>query len=163
MKELQKDLHMSILFITHDLGTVAAMCDRVAVMYLGKIVESAPVSEIYKTPLHPYTQGLIGSVHKIGGKKQDRLFSIEGTVPLALNLPAGCGFYDRCSKRIEGLCNAKDPELMDVGNEHQVACWACTGKCSGKSASAADVNAAVASGAATDNSAATAEKEEAGK
>ena len=163
MKELQKDLHMSILFITHDLGTVAAMCDRVAVMYLGKIVESAPVSEIYKTPLHPYTQGLIGSVHKIGGKKQERLFSIEGTVPLALNLPAGCGFYDRCSKRIEGLCNAKDPELMDVGNEHQVACWACTGKCSGKSASAADVNAAVASGAATDNSAATAEKEEAGK
>jgi len=127
MKELQKDFGMSILFITHDLGTVAKMCDRVAVMYLGRIVESAPAVEIYKNPQHPYTQGLIGSVHKIGTKNQDRLFSIEGTVPLALNLPAGCGFYDRCHKRIEGVCNVHDPELVDVGGEHKIACFACTG------------------------------------
>ena len=127
MKELQKDFGMSILFITHDLGTVARMCDRVAVMYLGKIVESAPAAEIYKNPQHPYTQGLIGSVHKIGTKKQDRLFSIEGTVPLALNLPAGCGFYERCHKRIEGVCNVFDPELCDLGGDHKVACFACTG------------------------------------
>ena len=127
MKELQKDFGMSILFITHDLGTVAKMCDRVAVMYLGKIVESAPAVEIYKNPQHPYTQGLIGSVHKIGTKNQDRLFSIEGTVPLALNLPAGCGFYDRCHKRIEGVCNVYDPTLVDVGEEHKIACFACTG------------------------------------
>ncbi|MBR6569941.1 MAG: ABC transporter ATP-binding protein [Clostridia bacterium] len=131
MKELQKDFGMSILFITHDLGTVARMCDRVAVMYLGKIVESAPAVEIYKNPQHPYTQGLIGSVHKIGTKNQDRLFSIEGTVPLALNLPAGCGFYDRCHKRIEGVCNVHNPELVDVGGEHKIACFACTG-CPGK-------------------------------
>lgn len=127
MKELQKDFGMSILFITHDLGTVAKMCDRVAVMYLGKIVESAPAVEIYKNPQHPYTQGLIGSVHKIGSKKQERLFSIEGTVPLALNLPPGCGFYDRCSKRIEGVCNVYDPNLIDIGEEHKIACFACTG------------------------------------
>ena len=127
MKELQKDFGMSILFITHDLGTVARMCDRVAVMYLGRIVETAPVNEIYKNPQHPYTQGLIGSVHRIGTRKQDRLFSIDGTVPLALNLPAGCGFYDRCSKRIEGVCNVYDPQLVDTGNGHQVACFACTG------------------------------------
>ena len=127
MKELQKSFGMSILFITHDLGTVARMCDRVAVMYLGRIVESAPVEEIYKNPQHPYTQGLIGSVHKIGTKGQDRLFSIEGTVPLALNLPAGCGFYDRCHKRIEGVCNVYDPTLVDVGNDHKIACFACTG------------------------------------
>ncbi len=127
MKELQKDFGMSILFITHDLGTVARMCDRVAVMYLGRIVETAPAIEIYKNPQHPYTQGLIGSVHKIGTKGQDRLFSIEGTVPLALNLPAGCGFYERCHKRIEGVCNVYDPSLIDVGNEHQIACFACTG------------------------------------
>lgn len=127
MKELQKDFGMSILFITHDLGTVAKMCDRVAVMYLGRIVESAPATEIYKNPQHPYTQGLIGSVHKIGTKKQDRLFSIEGTVPLALNLPAGCGFYDRCHKRIEGVCNVYDPTLVDVGDDHKIACFACTG------------------------------------
>ena len=127
MKELQKDFGMSILFITHDLGTVAKMCDRVAVMYLGRIVESAPAIEIYKNPQHPYTQGLIGSVHKIGTKKQDKLFSIEGTVPLALNLPAGCGFYDRCHKRIEGVCNVYDPNLVNIGSDHEIACFACTG------------------------------------
>ena len=127
MKQLQKDFGMSILFITHDLGTVARMCDRVAVMYLGKIVESAPAAEIYKNPRHPYTQGLIGSVHKIGTRKQERLFSIEGTVPLALNLPAGCGFYERCQKRIEGVCNVYDPKLCDLGGEHKIACFACTG------------------------------------
>ncbi len=127
MKALQKDFDTSILFITHDLGTVAQMCDRVAVMYLGRIVESAPVEEIYKNPQHPYTQGLIGSVHKIGTKKQDKLFSIEGTVPLALNLPAGCGFYERCHKRIDGVCNVYDPGLTDVGNDHKIACFACTG------------------------------------
>ena len=133
MKELQKDFGMSILFITHDLGTVAKMCDRVAVMYLGRIVESASAVEIYKNPQHPYTQGLIGSVHKIGTKSQDRLFSIEGTVPLALNLPKGCGFYERCHKRMEGVCNVYDPSLIDVGGDHRIACFACTG-CPGKEA-----------------------------
>lgn len=127
MNALKKDFGMSILFITHDLGTVARMCDRVAVMYLGRIVETASAFEIYKNPQHPYTQGLIGSVHKIGTKNQDRLFSIEGTVPLALNLPKGCGFYARCHKRIEGVCNVYDPVSVDIGNEHKVACFACTG------------------------------------
>ncbi len=127
MKELQKDFGMSILFITHDLGIVARMCDRVAVMYLGRIVESASAEEIYANPQHPYTRGLIGSVHKIGTKSQDRLYSIEGTVPLALNLPAGCGFYERCGKRIDGVCNVYDPQSADIGNGHRVACFACTG------------------------------------
>ena len=127
MKELQKDFGMSILFITHDLGTVARMCDRVAVMYLGRIVESATALEIFKNPQHPYTRGLIGSVHKIGTKGQEKLFSIEGTVPLALNLPAGCGFYERCSQRIEGVCNRYDPTLVQTGQDHQAACFACTG------------------------------------
>lgn len=127
MKELQKDLNMAILFITHDLGTVAAMCDRVAVMYLGKIVEIAPVKDIYANPQHPYTKGLIGSVHKIGTKKEERLFSIEGTVPLALNLPPGCGFYERCYNRIDGVCNVKEPELTEISDGHAVACHACSG------------------------------------
>ncbi|TAH66384.1 MAG: ABC transporter ATP-binding protein [Anaerolineaceae bacterium] len=125
MKELQRELGMSILFITHDLGTVAGMCDRVAVMYLGKIVEIAPVEEIYQNPKHPYTKGLIGSVHKIGNKKEERLFSIEGTVPLAMNLPPGCGFYERCEDRIEGLCNRAEVDLVSIGNEHEVSCFAC--------------------------------------
>ena len=125
MQSLQKELGMAILFITHDLGTVAKMCDRVAVMYLGKIVETGTAAEIYKNPQHPYTKGLMGSVHKIGSLKTDRLYSIEGTVPLALNLQPGCGFYDRCTERIEGVCNKVDPETMCLGGSHCVACHRC--------------------------------------
>lgn len=127
MQSLQKELGMAILFITHDLGTVAKMCDRVAVMYLGKIVETGTAREIYKNPQHPYTRGLMGSVHKIGTLKQDKLFSIEGTVPLALNLKPGCGFYDRCQERIEGVCNTQDPETICLDGTHCVACHRCTG------------------------------------
>jgi peptide/nickel transport system ATP-binding protein len=124
MKSLQGEFGMSILFITHDLGTVAKMCDRVAVMYLGKIVETASVEEIYKNPKHPYTKGLMGSVHKIASKKQERLFAIEGTVPMAFNLPKGCGFYDRCQERIDGVCNKENPELLDIGDGHLLSCFA---------------------------------------
>ena len=125
MQELQKELRMAILFITHDLGTVAKMCDRVAVMYLGKIVETVTAKEIYKNPQHPYTRGLMGSVHKTGSLKADRLYSIEGTVPLALNLKPGCGFYDRCDARIEGVCDKVDPESVCLGGTHCVACHRC--------------------------------------
>ncbi len=125
MKELQKEFNMAILFITHDLGIVAKMCDEVAVMYLGEIVEKASVHEIYKNPKHPYTQGLMGSVHKVGTKGQEKLFSIEGTVPLALNLPQRCGFYDRCTKRIDGVCNCAMPELKDDGTGHLTRCFRC--------------------------------------
>ena len=125
MKSLQKDFGTAILFITHDLGVVAKMCDRVAVMYLGKIVESADATEVYANPQHPYTRGLIGSVHKIGSKKAERLFSIEGTVPLAMDLPEACGFYDRCDARIEGLCDRADPELVEVAPGHKIACFNC--------------------------------------
>lgn len=125
MKEMQKEYNMAILFITHDLGVVARMCDRVAVMYLGEVVESADTNTIYANPQHPYTRGLIGSVHKIGGKKEDRLFSIEGTVPLAMNLPKACGFYDRCDARIEGLCDKASPELVEIEPGHCIACFAC--------------------------------------
>ncbi len=125
MKELQKEFNMAILFITHDLGVVARMCDRVAVMYLGRIVETGDSKTIYANPQHPYTRGLMGSVHKIGGRKDERLFSIEGTVPLAMNLPKQCGFYDRCDARIEGLCDKAEPELVEVEPGHKIACFAC--------------------------------------
>lgn len=118
--ELQKELGMAILYITHDLGTVAQICDRVAVMYLGRIVEIAPVNEIFQNPLHPYTRGLIGSVHKIGGAKE-RLFSIEGSVPVAMNLPDRCGFYDRCD-RCCAECDRNEPTLTEVAPGHFVAC-----------------------------------------
>lgn len=121
MKELQEEFNMSILYITHDLGTVAKVCDRVAVMYLGRIVELASVHDIYKNPIHPYTKGLIGSVHKIGAS-EEKLSSIEGTVPLAMNLEKRCGFYDRCDARNQGLCCGCEPELIEVEKGHYVAC-----------------------------------------
>ena len=121
LKQLQKDYGMSILYITHDLGTVAQICDRVAVMYLGRIIETGPTMEIYKNPVHPYTRGLIGSVHKIGGRKE-RLFSIEGHVPLAMNLDDRCGFYDRCLYR-GPACLGREPALNQVGEDHFAACY----------------------------------------
>ncbi len=122
LKKLQKDYAMAILYITHDLGTVAQMCDRVAVMYLGRIVETGSVQEIFAHPVHPYTRGLMGSVHKIGAHA-DRLYSIEGSVPLAMNLPDRCGFYDRCTCRVEGVCTGREPSLTPVGEGHSVACY----------------------------------------
>jgi peptide/nickel transport system ATP-binding protein len=121
LKELQKDYGMVILYITHDLGTVAQLCDRVAVMYLGRIVEMADVNEIFKNPMHPYTRGLMGSVHKIGGQK-GKLFSIEGSVPLAMNLRNRCGFYDRCTHRCGADCDTAEPELTEISPGHFVAC-----------------------------------------
>lgn len=121
MKQLQKDYGMGILYVTHDLGTVAKMCDRVIVMYLGKVVEVASVYDLFFNPIHPYTRGLIGSVHKIGGSKE-RLFSIEGTVPLAMNLSDVCGFKDRCTSRCD-KCNGCEPELVEVSKGHFVACY----------------------------------------
>ncbi|WP_105614756.1 ABC transporter ATP-binding protein [Vallitalea okinawensis] len=122
MKELQKDYGMSILYITHDLGTVAKLCDKVAVMYLGKIVEYASVYDIFKNPIHPYTKGLIGSVHTIGAAKE-KLFSIEGTVPLAMNLEDKCSFYDRCTYKDKQKCGGVEPTLVEVEKDHYVACY----------------------------------------
>lgn len=122
LKELQEADGMSILYITHDLGTVAQMCDRVAVMYLGRIVETGKVQDIFANPVHPYTRGLIGSVHKIGSRS-GQLFSIEGSVPLAMNLDDRCGFYDRCISRNEGICAGPEPGLIQVGEDHYAACY----------------------------------------
>jgi peptide/nickel transport system ATP-binding protein len=120
MQQLQAEFGMAILFITHDLGIMAKICDRLAVMYLGRIVEEGPVREIYKNPLHPYTRGLIASVHKVGSHTREKLFSIEGTVPLAMNIPARCGFYDRCKDRRDE-CGRAEPGPR--GKEHRVSCF----------------------------------------
>ena len=124
MRKLQEDYKMAILYITHDLGTVAKMCDRVAVMYLGRIVELGSVTDIFQNPLHPYTKGLLGSVHVIGSGR-DRLFSIEGTVPLAMNLVDRCGFFERCTYRDEGICRGPVPRLVEVVDGHCVAGSLC--------------------------------------
>ncbi|MFK7696322.1 ABC transporter ATP-binding protein [Paenibacillus sp. HJGM_3] len=122
MKELQKEFGMAILLVTHDLGIIAEMCDEVAVMYLGKIVEQSTVKEIFNNPKHPYTKGLLHSMPKLG-RKNNRLESIEGTVPLALNMPQMCGFYDRCKERMPGVCDNQAVPLTRVSPEHTVRCF----------------------------------------
>lgn len=121
LKEIQKDTDMAILFITHDFGVVAKMCDRVAVMYAGRIVESGPVRDVFDKPAHPYTQALIASVPKM--KMQvDRLHAIEGQPPELSSLPAGCRFAPRCTLA-DDRCRSTYPASGTVGREHTADCW----------------------------------------
>ncbi|ACM22812.1 ABC transporter ATP-binding protein [Thermotoga neapolitana] len=122
MKELQKEYKSSILLITHDMGVVAQMADRVAVMYLGNIVETAEVFELFKNPLHPYTQALLRSIPKIGVRKT-RLETIRGMVPDPYNLPTGCKFHNRCERFMKGLCDVKEPPEVEVMPGHKVKCF----------------------------------------
>ena len=121
LKELQTSLGMGILFITHDFGVVARMCDRVAVMYAGRIVETGPVREIFDNPVHPYTQALIASVPKLRDQTE-RLRAIEGQPPALSDLPVGCRFADRCP-HAEPRCLEKYPEAVTVGENHTASCW----------------------------------------
>ncbi len=120
MEEIQQKTNMGILLITHDLGVVAEICDRVIVMYAGRIVEEASAVDLFENPKHPYTKGLMESVPKIGSKKV-RLNSITGTVPNPNNMPKGCKFTPRCPFAMP-VCHEKEPELMGAGN-HSARCW----------------------------------------
>ncbi|MEK3890526.1 ABC transporter ATP-binding protein [Bacillus sp. FSL K6-3431] len=111
----------AVIFITHDLGVIAEMSDDVAVMYLGKVVEYTDVDTLFFGAVHPYTLGLLRSIPSIGMKDQ-RLESIEGTVPIPMNLPKGCGFYTRCKHAKDGVCNIEDIPLIKVKDGHYVRC-----------------------------------------
>jgi len=126
MKNLQKQFGMAIMYITHNLGVIAEISDEVAVMYLGKVVEYAPVSEIFHNPLHPYTVRLLKSIPRVGKKARERLEAIKGTVPLPLDLPEECGFYPRCPEAKEGICNKNVPPLVKVKENHLVRCFLYT-------------------------------------
>lgn len=123
MRKLQRDIGMAIMLITHDLGVIAEVVERVVVMYAGKVVEEAPVGELFAKPLHPYTLGLLGSIPMID-KKSDRLKVIPGVVPNPMNMPAGCRFNPRC-EYVMDICREKQPELKAIGPDHQVRCWKC--------------------------------------
>ena len=111
----------AILLITHDLAVVAEMCDRVIVMYGGKIQEIAPIDELFANPQHPYTKGLMHSIPSPGGEKLNRLQAIRGMVPPILDMPIGCKFCTRCDDKID-KCESVEPELMDDASGHQVRC-----------------------------------------
>lgn len=122
MNDLRKDFNTAIQFITHDLGVIAKMSHDVAVMYLGKIVETSTVGNIFHNPKHPYTQGLLNSVLSLSSKGQDRLVSIEGSVPDLLDAPKGCGFEPRCRHAMD-ICKTKIPSLKQISPGHFAACW----------------------------------------
>jgi peptide/nickel transport system ATP-binding protein len=125
MRNLRDETGTAIILITHDLGVVAEMCDRVAVMYAGEIVEQTDVVSLFRNPLHPYSRGLIGSIPVVGDLREE-LSVIPGNVPNLIDLPAGCRFAPRCLARIEeNVDNAFDehPALRAVTSGHDVRCW----------------------------------------
>ncbi|MBQ4016818.1 MAG: ABC transporter ATP-binding protein [Oscillospiraceae bacterium] len=122
MKDLQKKENTSIIFITHNLGVVAEICDRVSVMYAGRIVEQGLVQDIFYRPQHPYTKGLIASTPRLDEEDQERLVPIEGTPIDLLNPPSGCNFGPRC-KNCMKICLREKPPYAQVGEGHISACW----------------------------------------
>ncbi len=120
MRTLQKKNNMAILFITHDLGVVAEMCDDVCVMYAGKVAEHAPVAEIFNNPQHPYTKGLISSIPKLDTEQKSKLFEIEGMVPDLFSMPKGCRFQNRCPYAADKCTQPPSPVQVNAG--HEVSC-----------------------------------------
>jgi oligopeptide/dipeptide ABC transporter ATP-binding protein len=127
VKDLRKEFDMSIIWITHDLGVVAGIADRVLVMYGGCIIERAPVTELYASARHPYTRGLLGSIPDLGGPKAQRLASITGQAPVMTSVPGCCPFLPRCPYR-HGRCETANPALKLVDPDHDVACWLNNGR-----------------------------------
>lgn len=121
LKDLQEEFHLTYLFISHDLGVVEYICDRVAIMYVGKIVELAKTEEIFENPKHPYTEALLSAVPKPDPKYKIRRIVLKGDVPDASNPPKGCYFHPRCNYAKE-ICKEVMPELENIGGEHYVAC-----------------------------------------
>ncbi len=125
IRELRARLGMAVILITHDLGVVAEIADRVAVMYAGRIVEEAPVGMLFDQPLHPYTVGLINSIPTLD-QDQERLNIIPGVVPDCVSLPPGCKFASRCQERVKrslAICTVKEPDLVEIETGHKTRCW----------------------------------------
>ena len=122
MMELKDKLHMAVILITHDLGIVSSICDRIAVMYAGKVVECGSTDDIFYNPKHEYTKGLLRSVPKLNEKENTRLIAIEGTPVDMLNPPAGCPFAPRCPKCMK-ICLREMPPYTDYSDVHYSACW----------------------------------------
>jgi oligopeptide transport system ATP-binding protein len=121
VKRLREEIGMAVIWITHDLGVVAGIADRVLVMYAGYIVEEAPVEELYQNPRHPYTIGLLGSLPRLDEERPNKLSSIEGLPPDLIDFPSGCPFYARCNYRND-RCLTQIPSLETVNDGHKVAC-----------------------------------------
>jgi oligopeptide transport system ATP-binding protein len=122
IKRLQADIGMSIIWISHDLGVIAGLVDRVIVMYAGHVVEEAPVDQLYYEPRHPYTIGLLECLPRIDDAGDKRLTAIEGLPPMLIDSPPGCPFQPRCTRAVD-KCSRETPVLKAIGSGHRVACW----------------------------------------
>ena len=122
LRHLQQEYGMAIMLITHDLGVIAEMADDVVVMYLGRVVEHAPVDELFHAPKHPYTQALLRSIPQLRSRPRERLASVAGSVPHPYNRPTGCPFHPRCESFIPGVCDQQAPSLLPIGEQHDVSC-----------------------------------------
>ena len=123
MRQLQREDGMAIMLITHDLGVIAEMATDVAVMYLGRVVEQAPVDAIFHAPKHPYTRALLRSIPRMRSRSRERLTPIAGSVPHPYDRPAGCPFHPRCPDFIPGTCDRQMPAARTVGDRHSVSCF----------------------------------------
>jgi len=123
LRRLQQEMNMSIIFITHDLGVIAQIADYVVVMYLGRIVESGPVDDIFHNPQHPYTKALLESIPTIHQASKEILPTIEGSIPHPFNRPAGCPYYPRCEDFMPGTCNQRTPRLLPVNERQSASCF----------------------------------------
>lgn len=123
LRDLQSDFGMAIMYITHNLGVVAEMVDEAIVMYLGKVVERAPVETLLHEPKHPYMQALLRSIPRLGKKSTARLDAISGMVPSPFAIPTGCAFHPRCPHFMPGVCDVKEPPVVDLGPGHAVNCF----------------------------------------
>jgi oligopeptide/dipeptide ABC transporter ATP-binding protein len=130
MRRLQAELDMAILFITHDLGVIAKMTEYVIVMYLGKVVETASVKDLFRNPRHPYTEALMRSIPRLGSKTtprqsntpRHRLAVIPGNVPDPFSVPQGCPYHPRCHRAIAGVCDVQEPPIIETAPGHTVRC-----------------------------------------
>jgi oligopeptide/dipeptide ABC transporter ATP-binding protein len=122
MKQLQEELGMALIVITHDLAVISELCDRVMIMYLGADVESAPAGELFRNPKHPYTIGLLNSVPKLGAGRTQLIEPIQGTVPTPNERSSGCPFHPRCPQVMPGTCDVKFPTQVEVARGHKVRC-----------------------------------------
>ncbi len=123
VNDLQDEFEMGVIWISHDLGVVAGIADRVLVMYGGRVVEEAPVDELYADPSHPYTLGLLGSLPVLGRRDREELTAIPGLPPDPVDLPRGCTFRPRCPYQLDERCETERPPLRDVGPAHRSACF----------------------------------------
>jgi oligopeptide/dipeptide ABC transporter ATP-binding protein len=122
LEELQEELDLTYLFISHDLSVVHYISNRVAVMYLGKIVEQAPTEELFAQPQHPYTQALLAAIPIVDKEYRRTRIILEGVVPSPINPPSGCRFHPRCFRKMGAICQEAEPQFIEVAPDHQVAC-----------------------------------------